>query len=85
MAHDFKIPQFLKRHYMAIADDPQSTIEQKFRALKELEKVRAATKIKRASFKSNLPHLRKQKASPPVEVKKPDVCVDEKLLGTVGE
>jgi hypothetical protein len=83
----FRTRDYLRLQYRQIADDPESTVEQKFKALNHLEKLMNKFKPgRRKSIAKNLPCVRNKKASPPVEVKKPDDVagkVDSKLLGAV--
>jgi biotin-(acetyl-CoA carboxylase) ligase len=82
----FRTPEYLRVKYQEIAEDPNSTIDQKLRALNKLESIMKKFK-KRTGWKKHFERInaRKQKASQPVEVSKPDGVVNEKLLGSISE
>jgi hypothetical protein len=77
---------YLRIHYRAICDDPDSTVEQKFTALKALERLMVRKKHPGSKTLISI-HARKQKASPLTAEKPVDVVgkVDSKLLGAVEE
>lgn len=86
----FRTHNFLRAKYVEIGNDPTATIEQKFKALSNLERLmrKVTNKGNRKNASSNLPNLRNKKASPPVEVKKPDEIAgkfNSKLLGNIEE